>query len=156
MVSLGSIALIGLGIVLLGGSALKIRGPQDLSPAPVSDTPIQENPQIQILKDAISGVSGFIKTTFPPIFKPVITHPSQTRGPNSIGIFGARGTLTTINPFTGQRIAIGGSSKFQQITGSNFALNQALVTQGGLLKLQATNIIKDLQGQLKILEANTV
>jgi len=160
MVSLGSIALIGLGIILLGGTALKIRGPADLSPAPISDIPVQENPQIQILKDAIKGVQGFFSTTFkaPMLTKGLVTGGKQLpcRGPNCLGIFQAKGTRSVFDPFTGQRLAIGGSSKFQQITGSNFSSNLQRITQGNLLKTQTLDILADLKGQLKILETNSV
>lgn len=156
MVTSLNFILAGLGAVIVTFLLFRKDGNNESLNLPEPESIITENPQIQILKDAIAGVQNFIKSTFPPIFKPVITHPSQARGPNSIGIFGARGTLTTIDPFTGQRIALAGSSKFQQITGTNFALNQARVTQGVALKLEATNIIQDLQGQLSILETKSV
>jgi len=148
MVSSGNLAILGLALVagffILRGSNNTVT---DGSNGPI---PIQENPQIQILKDAISGVQGFIKTTFKAPILP------KCKGPNCLGIFQAKGTRSAFDPFTGQRLAVGGSSKFQQITGSNFALNQSRITQGQALFTQTQNILGDLQGQLNILQTKSV
>jgi len=138
--------------------------PTLLAPDPVKE--IQVNPQINILREAIKGVQNFIKTTFKaPILTKGLTTGGKTfpcRGPNCLGIFQAKGTITSFDPFTGQRVAVGqtfrGTSKALSFLGSAASLtaNQLRVTQGGDLATQARNIIKDLQGQLNILQTNSV
>jgi len=134
-----------------------------VKPDPV---PIPENPQINILKEAIAGVQNFIKTTFKaPILTKGLTTGGKTfpcRGPNCLGIFQAKGTITSFDPFTGQRVAIGqtsrGSAKALSFLGTAASLTSSLtrITAGGDLMAQAQGIIKDLQGQLSILETKTV
>jgi len=118
------------------------------------------DPEIPLLKNLISQVQGFIKTSFKaPIIPKGLTTGGKTfpcRGPNCLGIFQARGTVSSFDPFTGQRLAIGGSTQFQNITGSNFALNQQRITQGNLLKSEVMSFLSDLQGQLKILQTKSV
>jgi len=161
MVSSDNILLAGLGAVAL---FFVLRGSSGGSSLTTPPAPAQEvvNPQIQILKDAIKGVQGFISTTFkaPIIPKGLCCDrfgkQLPCRGPNCLGIFQAKGTISSFDPFTGQRVALGGSTQFQNITGSNFALNQARITQGGQLFTEASNILKNLKGELSILEAKSV
>jgi len=170
MVTSRNIILAGLGAVILAAIASRglfsgngaitkeeIITPEILPPEPV---PIVINPQIQILKDAIAGVQGFIRQTFKPtkVLKDPVTG-GKCRGPNCLGIFAARGTRTAIDPFTGTRVAIGATRTFSSVTGTSqaqLAANLRRITQGGNLFTQASNIIKDLQGQLSILETKSV
>jgi len=121
---------------------------------------VTENPQIQVLKDTISGVQAFFKNTFKaPILTPGLTTGGKTfpcRGPNCLGIFQAKGTSSSFDPFTGVRLATAGSTQFQNITGSNFGANQTLISQGNKLKSDVSDIILNLQNELNILQTNSV
>jgi len=161
MVSSTNILLGALVAAVLGFIFLKKNGTNFIPNAP--EPIVTENPQIKILNDAIKGVQGFINTAFKtPILTKGLTTGGKTfpcRGPNCLGIFQARGTVSGFDPFTGQRVALGGSTQFQNITGLNlsqFGLNQQRITQGGVLLSEAQGIIKDLQGQLSILETKSV
>jgi len=157
--------LIGLGAIVLavlffkkGGSSVEsifrpMGGniPQENLPA---------NTEISGLQKILAQAQDIFKNTFKaPMLTKGLTTGGKTfpcRGPNCLGIFQAKGTVSTFDPFTGARVALAGSSKFQQITGFNFAANQARVTQGNLFKFELSNIIKDLQGQINILQSKTV
>jgi len=162
-------AIVGIGVLIIAFLSNRVLSKNNLitqdeiiTPTilPLEPAPIKINPQINILEQAIKGVQNFISTTFKaPILTKGLTTGGKTfpcRGPNCLGIFQAKGTISSFNPFTGARVALGGSDIFQRITGSNFLSNQQIVTQGGALKLQATNIIKDLQRELNILQTKSV
>jgi len=167
--------LIGIGVLIVAFLSNRVLNKPNLitqdeiiTPTilPPEPEPIKINPQINILEEAIKGVQNFIKTTFKaPILTKGLTTGGKTfpcRGPNCLGIFQAKGTITSFDPFTGQRVAVGqtfrGTSKALSFLGSAASLtaNQLRVTQGGDLATQARNIIKDLQGQLNILQTNSV
>jgi len=161
MVSSGNIILVGLGILILG--IVAFRGFGSGRDDTLSEDPIKiqtENPQIKSLKNIISEVEGFIKTNFKaPIRTPGLTTGGKTfpcRGPNCLGIFQAKGTRTQFDPISGQRLAVAGSPTFQNITETNFALNQSRIQQGIALKSDFTSFLKDLQGQLNIIQTNSV
>jgi len=165
MVTSRNVIIAGLALVV---GFIVLRGFNNTASIGASITPTvenipTENPQIKILNDAIKGVQGFITRTFKtPILTKGLTTGGKTlpcRGPNCLGSFQARGTVSGFDPFTGRRVALAGSQVFQNITGTSagqFALNQQRITQGAALSSQANQILLDLQNQLKILQTNTV
>lgn len=165
MVSRNNILLIGAAVLALGiggfsllgnkkGGAIvqTVFGATDPPPPP----PPPESQQLQGLRSILASAQGVLKTTFkaPKIPRGLCTGGKcfPCRGPNCLGIFQARGTLSSFDPFTGNRLAIGGSSKFQQITGSNFALNQAKITQGNIIKSDLSAFIANITNQIGLLE----
>jgi len=171
MVSLGSTALLGIGAIILVFLVTRKSNGINIMPentfVKLIDTPqiteIMENPQIQILKDAISGVQGFIKNTFkaPILTKGLVTGGKQLkcRGPNCLGSFQAKGTRTSFDPFTGSRVVVGftdrASTFLKKIT-SGVDVNVARISAGGDLLSQAQGIVTDLKGQLNILQTKSV
>jgi len=154
MVSQTSFALVGLALLV---GFLILRRSDNLTDIPgPSKIPIQENQEIKGLKSIISEVEGFIKTNFKAPILPKGLSGGKCRGPNCLGIFQAKGTRSAFDPISGQRLAIAGSPKFQEITGSNFALNQARIQQGVALKSDFTNFLTGLQTQLNILQTKSV
>jgi len=156
MVSKTNFALVGLALLV---GFLILRRSDNLTDIPgPSEIPIQENPQIQILKDTISGVQRFIGDTFKA--PKIIPKEQLTRSARFQPL--PKGSRFAINPFTGLRISLPvgprGSAKTEAFFGGAGLLqsNQALVTQGTALFTQASNIVKDLQSQLKILETKSV
>jgi len=168
MVSFGSGALLGLGAVALflflnRGSSLGPNGPDAVAPDAVSEIlppEIMENPQIQILKDGISQINSFIKDTFKaPILTKGLTTGGKTfpcRGPNCLGIFQAKGTRSGFDPFTGQRIALAGSTQFQNITKASFDINNQLIASGQVVRSQIDDLLRGLKSELNILQTNSV
>jgi len=157
--------LIGLVAIVLGFFVATRKGGSTVEsifrPVVQTGTGIQPvDPEISGLQKLLAQAQDIFKNTFKaPMLTKGLTTGGKTfpcRGPNCLGIFQAKGTVSTFDPFTGQRIALAGSSKFQQITGFNFASNQARVTQGNLFKFELGNIIKDLQGQINILQSKSV
>jgi len=165
MVSSGSIAIIGLALL---GAFIFLRSSNNSTIVPsTNEIPIQQNPQIQILKDAIAGVQGFVKQTFkaPPVKTKVrgmffLNGVPQSRASRFQSL--PKGSRFAVNPFTGTRIALPvgprGSSVTERFFGGagQLARNQTLVTQGQALFTQTQDIIKDLQGQLNILQTKSV
>ena len=178
MVSSDNIILAGIGVlalVLFGSRIFSSNGnnliSQDEIITPTILPPeipeIVENPQIQILKDAISGVNSFIKNTFkpPPVKTKVrgqffLDGVPQSRA--SIFQTSPKGSRFGTDPFTGLRIALPvgprGNATTERFFGGVQSLlaNQNLVTQGGDLFKQASQIVTDLQGQLNILQTKSV
>jgi len=156
MVSSSDLAIGGLVLVLLGVTAtsiFRVRGPTDLPQDSMEDP---TDPQISGLQKILGQAQSILKNTFKAPIIPKGLGGGPCRGPNCLGIFQARGTRSTFDPFTGQRIALAGSTQFQNITGSNFAINQARVTQGNIIKSDLMEFIANIQNQLKIKQANTV
>jgi len=112
------------------------------------------------LLNQIAEANQFLKQTFkaPILPKGLVTGGKQLkcRGPNCLGIFQAAGTVTSFDPFTGQRIAIAGSPQFQQITGTNFAFNQARISQGSFIQFSVQSFINDLRARISIIDTNSV
>jgi len=170
MVSLGSTALLGLGAIALffflnRGNLNSVTPESNGIKTTVSEsipiiTEIMENPQIQILKDGISQINSFIKNTFkPPILTKGLTTGGKTfpcRGPNCLGIFQAKGTRSGFDPFTGQRIALAGSTQFQNITKASFDINNQLIASGGVIRSQIDDLLSGLKNELNILQTNSV
>jgi len=105
----------------------------------------------------LSDAKSLLKNTFkPPIPPSTRCGNGPCRGPNLVGIFGAKGTITSIDPFTGQRVAVGGSQQFVNITGANFAANQARIDRGLKISNDLMNFIANITNQLKIKQTNTV
>jgi len=175
MVSSRNIILAGLGAVILAVIASRglfsrngaITQDEIITPeiiiTPTEPEPIVINPQIQILKDAIAGVQGFIKQTFR-----APKRPSNCGGPGqfSCGKINfspqPRGSRFSIDPFTGTRIALPVGARGSAVTERFFGgaqqllSNQARVTQGLALSTRARGILTDLQNQLTILETKSV
>ncbi len=145
---------------------------------PLSNAPV-DSPQIQMLKDAIAGVQGFIKRTFkapnlPPSPIEIIMRGGQRiarqtlarkrgqvgcRGPNCLGALGATGVRTAFDPFTGQRLLIGFGPRASPKTRTFFgdpSANLFKVTQGQALFTEANTILAQLKSQLNILQTKSV
>jgi len=155
MVSKTSILLIGAAVLLLGVT-LKSNGIKGSVSSPI---PI-ENKELTGLNQILSQATSLLKSTFkaPIIPKGLCTGGKcfPCRGPNCLGIFQAKGTVSSFDPFTGQRVALAGSSKFQQITGSNFALNQSRITAGNQIKFDLMNFITGIKQQIGLLESTNI
>ncbi len=157
MVSKRNILLIGVGVVLLGFTAFRLRPQRGgvVPPDPIQD-PNRE--QITGLKQILATAQNIFTKTFPPPFKQVIRHPSQLRGPNLIGSFGAKGTRSAIDPFTGFRVAIGqtfrGTSRGAAAFGGvgQISSNLQRVQQGNILKSDLSNFITNITNQIGLLE----
>jgi len=81
------------------------------------------------------------------------------RGPNVLGLFGATGVQTGIDPFTGTRILTGFGPRASFKTRSFFgdpSSNLMRITEGNIIKGQLSDFIKNIQGQLNILQTNSV
>ncbi len=161
MVSKNSI--LGIGIALLFGLILSSKNGNILqggAPSPV-DPSVDLDPvgtEINFLQTQISNARGFLKSTFKAPKLPKGLSGGKCRGPNCLGIFQAKGTRTSFNPFTGDRIVLGGSTPFKNITGSSdaeFAFNRNLINQGIALNTTVTDFIKDAEAEIQILTANT-
>jgi len=155
MVSKTSILLIGAAVLLLGVT-LKSSGIKTTVSQPI---PI-ENKELTGLNQILSQAQNLFKNTFkaPILTKGLVTGGKQLpcRGPNCLGIFQAKGTRTAFDPFTGQRLAIGGSTQFTNITGTGaaqFASNQARITTGGRIAADLTTFITGIKQQIGILES---
>jgi len=157
MVSSTNLTLAGIALVV---GFFVLRGSSPTTAPAVSVADIQkENPQIQILKDAIAGVQNFISTTFKAPIIPKGLGGGPCRGPNCLGSFQSRGLRTSFDPFTGQRVLVGFSdraSTFLKKINPQVPFNVAKITAGGDLLKQAQGIVKDLQGQLNILQTKSV
>jgi len=156
MVSKTSALLIGALVLFVFASRSKGSGDivQSVFGAIPNPTPINPNAaEITGLNQLLSQAQSLLRNTFKAPIIPKGLGGGPCRGPNCLGIFQARGTLSSFDPFTGQRLAIGGSSKFQQITGSNFAANLQRITQGNQIRLDLTNFIKGIMQQIGILES---
>ncbi len=155
MVSKTSIFLIGAAILLLGVT-LKSNGIKTTVSQPI---PI-ENKELTGLNQILSQAQSVLKNTFkaPILTKGLVTGGKQLpcRGPNCLGIFQAKGTVSSFDPFTGVRLALAGSSKFQQITGANFAFNQSRITAGNQIKSELDNFITGIKQQIGILESTNI
>jgi len=158
MVSSSNIILVGLA--LLAGVFL-LRGSSQTS-VPAVSVADKQDPEIPLLENLLGQAQSLFKQTFPPPFKQVIRQPSQLRGPNVLGSFQAKGTRTTIDPFSGRRIAIGqtfrGTSRGAAVFGGVGQLesNRQRVIQGNILKSSLSDFIADITNQLNIKQTNSV
>jgi len=154
MVSQTNIILVG--IALLVGFVFLRNNNNFSSTSSPSEITIQENPQIQILKDAIKGVQGFINTTFKA--PPPRTNLSRAARFQPL----PKGSRFAIDPFSGVRIPLPvgprGNVKTISFFGGQNVLdfNLRKVTQGIKLSTQANQILADLKGQLSILDTKSV
>jgi len=124
---------------------------------------IPENPAITQVKGAIQQVESFIKQNFK---TPEPRNDCGRPGQFSCGKINfsplPKGSRFGINPFTGTRIALPvgprGSSVTERFFGGAQQLlsNQNLVAAGGDLFSQADSLLKGLQGELNILQTNSV
>jgi len=157
MVSKTSILLLAGVALLLGLSSTSIS--RVLRPADLPKDPIQ-NQELTGLNQILSQAQSLFKNTFKaPIIPKGLTTGGKTfpcRGPNCLGIFQAKGTVSGFDPFTGQRLAIGGSQQFVNITGANFAQNRARIAEGGRISADLTNFITGIKQQIGILESTNI
>jgi len=161
MVSSNNLILVGIALVV---GFIVLRGGSSLATVPaVSVADKQEiDPGITGLQKILAQAQSLLKNTFkaPIIPKGLCCDrfgkTLPCRGPNCVGIFGAKGTISSFDPFTGQRLAIGGSQQFVNITGANFAANQARINQGLQISNDLMNFIDNITEQLKIKQTNTV
>jgi len=175
MVSRNNILLIGAAILLVsvGGLSLfgsKKAGPisqtvfRTTDPPPLPPLPNPNAQEIKGLSLILNQAQSILKTRFKdPIIPKGLTTGGKTfpcRGPNCLGLAQARGTLTGFDPFTGQRVILAGSQKFQNITGqgsATFAFNQSRISAGIKTKMDLTDFIANIRQQIGILEStNTV
>jgi len=157
-------SILGIGIALLFGLILSSKNGNILqggAPSPV-DPSIDLDPvgtEISFIQTQINQAMSFLKSNFKdPILTKGLTTGGKTfpcRGPNCLGIFQAKGTVTSFDPFTGQRLAIAGSTPFQNITGFDFGANQTRIDQGNSIKSTIQAFIDDSSSQIDILEANS-
>ena len=151
MVSTSDIIFGGLAILLLGVTFTSVSGfrrPVNLLQDTMEDPPIpQQDPQIPLLENLLSQANQLFKKTFKP---PQVL---DCRGPNCLGILQARGTQIAIDPFTGGRIAVGGTPQALPFFGGKQQVvsNIQRVVQGRAIQSQLSDFIMDLQNQLKIL-----
>jgi len=153
-------SILGIGLALLFGLILSSKNGNILqggAPTPV-DPSIDLDPvgtEINFLQNQINDARGFLKSTFKAPILPTGLSGGKCRGPNCLGIFQAKGTVSGFDPFTGQRLALAGSTQFQNITGANFAQNQAIINQGSAIQSTIQAFIDDSSAQIDILEANS-
>jgi len=157
MVSNKTKLLIGAGLALVvialslkpKGSGSNVLPPSDMVTPPI------ESGELQGLQKILGQAQALLKNTFKaPILRQGLTTGGKTapcRGPNCLGIFAAKGTRSAFNPFTGQRIALAGSTEFQNITGANFEQNQFLIDQGVQTGTDLRSFISSLESQINTL-----
>jgi len=79
-----------------------------------------------------------------------------------IGSFAAKGTISTIDPFTGLRTAIGqtfrGTSRGAAVFGGvgQLAINRQRVIQGNILKSMFSDFLAGLRGEINIIKTISV
>jgi len=152
MVSKLNLLLIGSVILLFGlasTSTFRVRGSVNLPKDSMEDP---KTSQIRGLNQILGQAKSIFKSTFKDPIIPKGLGGGPCRGPNCLGIFQAKGTRTSFDPFTGQRLAVGGSPQFQAITGADFALNQSRITQGNKIKLDLSEFIANITNQIGLLE----
>jgi len=129
------------------------------SPVPPPPPPIDNRGEIFFFQNQLSQARAFLADTFK---KPVIRTRcgnGPCRGPNTIGSFGAKGTISTIDPFTGQRIAVGqsfrGTARGAAIFGGRgqLALNAQRVQQGNILQANTLAFIADISSRIGLLRS---
>jgi len=184
MVSKTNTLLIGAAILLLGIGASRLisRGPDPLTQTggeiPQAFNIIQDPEQTKALPEFLKNLAQrkqdianipffekqiqeaqqFLRQTFPKPVPRIIRHPSELRGPNAIGIFGARGVISGIDPFTGSRTIVGFSQRASGKTKAFFgdiSQNFARVQFGTELQSQVNAFIAEIQTKLGLIRTNT-